>query len=155
MRPTISLHSLRVFAPLLVADPPIEADFVVATTGSDENPGTAAKPFATLARARDAVRKLKAGGPPKATVTVLVRGGTYALKETLDFGPEDSGTRQRHIVYAAYPDEKPVLSGGREITGWKRGEGQRWVANVQAARGGGWRFTQSSRADPQGLHGQP
>src|SRR5262249_32669775 len=77
---------------------------------------------------------------PQSTVTVLVRDGTYVLKETLVLGPEDSGTPQRRIVYAAYPGEKPVLSGGREITGWKRGEGQRWVADVPAARGGG-RFT--------------
>ena len=36
----------------------------------------------------------------------------------------------------------PILSGGREITGWKPGEGKRWVADVPAARGGAWRFTQ-------------
>jgi hypothetical protein len=142
MRPTISLLSLLAFAPFLVAEPAVQADFVVATTGSDENPGTAAKPFATLTRARDAVRKLNAGGPPKRTVTVLVRGGTYVLKETLVFGPEDSGTTQRRIVYAAYPEETPVLSSGREIGGWKPGPGKRWVADVPAARGGAWRFTQ-------------
>ena len=44
--------SLLFFAPLAVVDPPVKADFVVATNGSDDNPGTAAKPFATLARAR-------------------------------------------------------------------------------------------------------
>src|SRR5947209_6234680 len=141
MRLTLSLLPWLIFATRLVAEPSVEADFIVATTGSDDNPGTAAKPFATLARARDAVRKLKAGGPPKG-VTVLVRGGTYALKETLVFGPEDSGRPERRIVYAAYPGEKPVLSGGRAITGWKRREGGRWVADVPAARGGGWRFTQ-------------
>jgi hypothetical protein len=142
MRLTTSLVSLLFFASLLVADPPSQADFVVATNGSDENPGTAAKPFATLARARDAVRKLNAGGPPKATVTVLVRDGTYVLNDTLVFGPEDSGTPERRIVYAAHPGEKPVLSGGREITGWKPGPGKRWVADVPAVRGGAWRFTQ-------------
>jgi hypothetical protein len=142
MRLTLSLLSLLFSATLLVAEPAVRADFVVATTGSDDNPGTEAKPFATLARARDAVRKLNAGGPPQATVTVLVRDGTYALKETLVFGPEDSGTPERRIVYAAYPGEKPVLSGGRAITGWKRGEAGRWVADVPAARGGGWPFTQ-------------
>src|SRR5262249_10160585 len=142
MRQTISLLSLLFFAPLLVADPPVQADFVVATTGSDANPGTAAKPFATLARARDAVRKLNAGGPPNRTVTVLVRGGTYVLKETLVFGPEDSGSPQRRIVYAAYPNETRVLSSARQIRGWKRGEGKRWVAKLPAGKGGPWRFTQ-------------
>src|SRR5262249_23785101 len=142
MRQTISVLSLLFFAPLLVADPPVQADFVVATTGSDENPGTLAKPFATLARARDAVRKLNAGTPPNRTVTVLVRGGTYVLKETLVFGPEDSGTAQRRIVYAAYPEETPVLSSGRAIAGWKPGEGKRWVAKLPVGKDGPWRFTQ-------------
>jgi hypothetical protein len=142
MRLTLSLLSLLFSATLLVAEPAVQADFVVATTGNDDNPGTVDKPFATLARAREAVRKLNASGPPKATVTVLVKGGTYALKETLVFGPEDSGTPERRIVYAAYPGEKPVLSGGRAIIGWKPGEGGRWMAEVPSARGGGWRFTQ-------------
>src|SRR5262249_37273606 len=81
-------------------------------------------------------------GPPNRAVTVLVRGGTYVLKETLVFRPEDSGTQQRRIVYAAYPDETPVLSGGREIRGWKPGEGKRWVAKLPAGKGGPWAFTQ-------------
>jgi hypothetical protein len=98
MRQTISLLCLLIFAPSLVADPPLQADFVVATTGSDEHSGTLAKPFATLSRARDAVRKLNGGGPPKTTVTVLVRDGTYVLKEMLVFGPKDSGTPQQRIV---------------------------------------------------------
>jgi hypothetical protein len=66
-------------SPLAAEEPPSRADFHVATTGSDDNPGTADKPFATLARARDAVRRLRSGGPPKANVKVLVRGGTYVL----------------------------------------------------------------------------
>jgi hypothetical protein len=114
----------------------------VATSGCDANPGTFDKPFATLAQARDAVRRLKAGAPPKAAVTVLVRGGTYVLKEPLLFGWQDSGSAEHRIVYAAYPGEQPVLSGGRQITGWKPGAGKRWLAEVTAARGGGWRFTQ-------------
>src|SRR5262249_28941508 len=142
MRLTISLLSLLLFAPLLVADPPVQAEFVVATTGSDENPGTEAKPFATLARARDAVRKQNADGKRQATVTVLVRGGNYVLKDCLVFGPEDSGTAEQRIVYAAYPSEKPVVSGGREVTGWKKGEGKRWTAKLPTGPSRPWRFTQ-------------
>ena len=35
------------------------ADFVVATDGNDANPGTEGRPFATLGRARRAVREMK------------------------------------------------------------------------------------------------
>ncbi|MFW6162722.1 MAG: hypothetical protein ACODAJ_08110, partial [Planctomycetota bacterium] len=41
----------------LLAPPGGKADFVVATDGDDANPGTRRRPFATLARARDAVRE--------------------------------------------------------------------------------------------------
>ena len=46
---------LLAVVPFLMAAKPTE--FHVATTGNDENPGTAVKPFATLERARDAIRE--------------------------------------------------------------------------------------------------
>jgi hypothetical protein len=116
------------------------ADFYVAPTGSDQNPGTKEQPFATLVRARDAVRqKIKAG--LDGDVTVLVRGGTYELAQPLVFGPADSGTAKHKITYAAYPGERPVLSGGRRVTGWQKlgpgapglsaaAKGKVWVADI-------------------------
>jgi hypothetical protein len=44
------------------------------------------------------------------------------LKETLVFGPDDSGTAQGRMVYAAHPDETAVFSGGRQIGGWNPGK---------------------------------
>src|SRR5262245_43621721 len=80
---------------------PAKADCYVAPNGNDENSGTLEQPFATLTRARDAVRRFKSGDRPKADMTVLVRGGTFVLKEPLAFGPEDSGTAEHRVVYAA------------------------------------------------------
>ena len=60
-----------------------------------------------LAKARDAARAL-----PK-PATVVLRGGTYFLPEPLVFKAEDSG-----VTYAAAPNEKVVVSGGRRLTGW-------------------------------------
>ncbi|MFN7562673.1 MAG: hypothetical protein ACK5TH_12895, partial [Prosthecobacter sp.] len=54
------------------------ADFHVATNGDDKNPGTQEKPFATLERARDAVRASRAGKPyAEATLAarVVLHGG--------------------------------------------------------------------------------
>src|SRR5262249_12388476 len=81
---------------------PARADLFVAHTGRDDNPGTAEKPLATLSGARDALRRLRAGGGLRTGATVLVRGGTYVLSEPLQFGPEDSGTKEHPVVYAAY-----------------------------------------------------
>jgi len=64
------------------------------------------------------VRKLVAGGL-KTHVTVWIRGGTYRLRETLVFGVEDSGTDRCSITYQAFPGERPVLTSGVSIDGWK------------------------------------
>ncbi len=118
-----------------------EADFHVAPTGTPTSPGTKDQPFATLAQARDAVRKLVAAGL-KANVTVLLHGGAYELPETLAFGPDDSGTEQFAIAYAAAPGEKVVVSGGRKVAGWKKGEGELWTTEVQGVKEGKLYFRQ-------------
>src|SRR5262245_7848403 len=66
--------------------------FFVATTGRDTNPGTESRPFATLQRARDAVRKMKAANGLEQPVTIFVRGGKYFFRETFRLREEDSGT---------------------------------------------------------------
>ena len=77
-------------------------------TGSDG-------PFATLQKARDAVRSMNRDRI--GSITVQVRSGTHFLGESLIFEPGDSGTADCPIIYAAFPGERPVLSGGRKIEG--------------------------------------
>ncbi len=124
--------------------------FYVSPAGSDDwtgrlpaaNAGRSDGPFATVARARDAVRQARQGDAAPRPYRVLLRGGIYRLNETLLFTPEDSGTPGAPVTYAAYPDEKPVLSGGRPITGWRKGEGGVWTAEVPQAKAGAWYFHQ-------------
>jgi hypothetical protein len=87
--------------------------FYVATRGSDSNPGTQDRPFATLSRSQEAVRQTKRAA--RGRISVLVRGGTYYLKEPLTFGPEDSGTAAAPVVYMPFEDEVVTLSGGRKL----------------------------------------
>ena len=119
----------------------IRGDFYVAPDGKDANPGAAAAPFATLARARDAVRQRVAEGLTHDLV-VLIRGGVYRQEKTLTFGPGDSGTEQHSITYAAYPGEKVVVSGGRSIRGWRKGSGGIWTAELPEVKAGTWCFRQ-------------
>ena len=115
--------------------------FCVAPDGKDSNLGTTDAPFATLARARNAVReKIRAG--LNTDVLVLVRGGTYTLTETLTFGPQDSGSEKFSITYAAAPGEKVVLSGGRKITGWTKSSGELWTAEIPEVKAGKSYFRQ-------------
>lgn len=83
----------------------------VSPTGDDANPGTLAKPFATLARAQSVARALRSGE----SVTVYLRGGTYYLPEPLVFTAEDSGTAKAPIIWRAWQDEQPVVSGGQRL----------------------------------------
>jgi parallel beta-helix repeat protein len=126
--------------------------FYVAPNGNDGWSGASARPnakrtdgpFATITRARDAVRELKQreGGLTR-PVRVYVRGGMYFLTEPLVLTPQDSGTKECPITYAAYRNEQPVLSGGARITDWQAGEvnGKAcWTARLPAVGRGEWYF---------------
>lgn len=60
----------------------------------------------------------------KSDVVVDLDDGTYQLASTLRFGPGDSGIHGFQMVYQASPGAHPVLSGGRDITGWQRVPGK-------------------------------
>jgi hypothetical protein len=92
-------------------------ELYVSPTGDDANPGTLALPFRTIAKARDVVRTLNQ--TMTADITVFLRGGTYAQTSTLRFSNGDSGSGGFNVKYVAYPGERPLLSGGRPISGWK------------------------------------
>jgi hypothetical protein len=74
-------------------------------------------PFATLERARDEIRKLKLDAP-NSPVTVNVRDGIYELSQTLKLEAQDSGTPNAPIIYRAYKNEKPIIIGGKKISGF-------------------------------------
>jgi hypothetical protein len=73
--------------------------FFVATSGSDSNPGTRARPWRTVQRALDRLRPGQ---------RALIRGGTYVHDHVV----ERSGTRTAPITVAAYPGERVVLRAG-------------------------------------------
>ena len=108
------------------------AEFHVAPDGNDANPGTAAQPFATLERARDAVR---ADNRREAT-DIVIHGGTHVLKQTLVLTPADSGTKGKPVRYVAANGETPVITSAREIANWQKHDEHIWVASVPQ----GWRF---------------
>jgi len=95
-------------------------ELFVSPDGKDEAQGTREAPFATLERARDAIRGLKKDtGLPAGGVTVWLRGGDYVLEDTFALGKEDSGKKSAPIVYRAAEGENVRLLGGRVVTGWE------------------------------------
>jgi len=119
-----------------------EHAFYVSPGGSDSAAGTSSdRAFATLTRARDAIRQLKRVGPLDRPVTVYLADGMHRLAEPLVLSAEDSGTEECPITYTAAEGADPVLSGGRTLTGWKI-EGDRWVLEIPEVRSGRWSFRQ-------------
>ena len=94
------------------------SEFFVAPNGSDQNPGTERKPFASFQRAQAAVRAERAS-TGDSTVTVTFRAGTYHLEKPVEFTPADSGASvSLPVRYRAQPGEEVVISGGVPVTGW-------------------------------------
>ncbi len=102
-------------------------------TLAEPNAGKTDGPCATIAGARDVLRRMRTSGDVAGPVRVLVREGVYFIAEPILFGPEDSGTPGALVAYEAYPGEAPILHGGRRIGGWRQ-EGDFWVADVPEAR---------------------
>jgi hypothetical protein len=117
------------------------ATLYVAPGGDDANPGAEAKPFATLERARDEIRRLKTAGPlPDGGITVEVRGGVLELARPLELAEKDSGAPNAPIVYRARKGEVVRLTGGRRVTGWKLVDDPTTLARLdESARGKVWR----------------
>ncbi|UCC97693.1 MAG: right-handed parallel beta-helix repeat-containing protein [Phycisphaerales bacterium] len=117
--------------------------FYVAPDGSDTAAGTTPeRAFATIERARDAIRALKKSGRFDRPVTVYLRGGVHQLTDEVVFTAEDSGTLDKPITYTAYENEEPIVSGGRRITGWREFEDGLWSAELPDVKAGVWRFRQ-------------
>jgi hypothetical protein len=92
-----------VFTVLLVLSSSIAAEFYVAPNGNDANSGTIDQPFATVARAQEAV------SPGD---TVWIRGGEYVFSGTdIEIGIllDKSGEEGKRINYWAYQDEIPIF----------------------------------------------
>jgi hypothetical protein len=117
-----------------------KADFVVAPTGNDSAAGSVDRPFATLGRAIVAVREVRKKEPTK-PLTVLIRGGAYELAEPIRFTPDDSGSADAPVMYANWPDETPIFSGGKKLSGWNVHDGK-WELSLPEVKEGRWKFSQ-------------
>jgi len=113
---------------------------------SDDNPGTAAKPWKTIGRAAEI---LKPGD------TVIIHAGVY--RETVK--PRRSGeSPERMIAYEGAPGEEVVIKGSVELKGWRKSADGFWVAdgwNFSAKRFKGYRGCFRYRSEQLFLDGRP
>lgn len=105
---------------LLLILPLASAQVYVSPRGNDHSNGTAAHPVLTLQRA---VALSRAFGEHH----IVLDGGTYRLTVPLHLTAADAG-----LSFSTAPGERPILSGGVRITGWREVNAREnlWAAPV-------------------------
>lgn len=94
----------------------ILATYFVSHFGNDANPGTYTAPFKTITKAQEVVRTVNSN--MTGDIYIYLREGTYPLSDRLSFTTQDSGSNGYQVIYLAYQNEKPIISGGVQVTGW-------------------------------------
>ncbi len=109
------------------------ATIEVAPAGNDSAAGTPAAPVRSLRVALDRARATKD------VTTIVVRDGRYEQDAALEISADDS-----RITIQAAPGARPVVSGGRRITGWKKDAAKPdlWHVSLPEVAAGGWYFHQ-------------
>ena len=124
---------------LSCGEPATEYPFYISPDGDDSATGTSPKrPFASIGRAQRAVRELAASGTLDKPVTVYIMGGYWELDTPIVFTPEDSGTSDLPVTWRGWGNTRPVISGGRHITGWTERADGMWTTVVPGVSEGWW-----------------
>ncbi len=109
------------------------AEIHVAPGGNDTAPGTVAQPVGSLTRAQKLIREQPASaGEPR---TIVLHNGSWLIIAPLKFGPEDSG-----VTWRAAEPGKAIISGGRELKGWKVNADASWSLTVPGVADGRFFF---------------
>jgi hypothetical protein len=127
----MTAHTWTIACLILLAAPALvpaaaPTTFYVAPSGNDANSGAEAQPFATVERARQAVRDVNKD--MTGDVVVVLSGGVYRIANTIVLDADDSGNNGHNVIYRAKAGETPVLSGGKPVSGWQADEKGRWKA---------------------------
>lgn len=115
----------RCFATVLVLWASVQAraaspfEVHVSPQGDDTGLGTAARPFKTLERARDALRSRRASEGLPDGAEVRIYPGDYQVRQTFFLTAEDSGTETAPIVYRALGPVSPRFHGGVRLTNFR------------------------------------
>ncbi len=106
-----------------------QIEYFVSNGGDDSNPGNIDKPFKTLARAKDEVRKNTEKGL-KSNVVVYLKGGIYQFSEPLVFDSKDGGTSKYSVTYRSYQGENVRFSGSVDLPTWQKEKNDIWSTNL-------------------------
>lgn len=102
-------------------------------TGKEKD-GTINHPYSTLLEGQQAARKYLASSTND--VAVILRGGVYTLTKTFELNEQDACKGHQKLIYKAYPNEQVIVSGGKQIVGWKKVEGKPFYAALVPLKDG-------------------
>ena len=108
-------HRLALLVGLALAGSASGAELWVSPAGNHANPGTQARPVATLVLAREGVRALPQR--TKEPVPVIPRAGVDRPREARGVTAADAGAGEGRVEYRSAEGETAVISGGEELRG--------------------------------------
>ncbi len=101
----------------------------VSPSGNDQSIGSIDAPLESLEHALSEAQHLRE--KDNLPVTILLRKGTYYLKNTLRINNENAGTEKAPLKIAGYQKEQVVLSGARTLMlKWEKAEGNLMKAKL-------------------------
>jgi hypothetical protein len=111
-------------------------DLYVAPNGNDSADGSIARPLKTLEGARNKVRAANATDQ----VRVFFRAGTYPVTHQVNFTSEDSGEKNKPIIYSSYNGETAFFDGLKklDISKFSKVTGSLEARLDNAAKGKAW-----------------
>ena len=118
--------------------------FYIAPNGNDQNSGRQYnQPLATLQKAVDEIRKINVDKSILSKPALIyLLGGTYELKQPVVINPSTRDSAVQPIIINRYQNQRVILSGGREIKGWKKQTNGWLTTTIPEVAAGQWRFRQ-------------
>ena len=128
---TMAVASALLVPTLPLAAQPAGTTIHVSPKGSDRAAGSEARPVRSLERAQALVRAANR----RSNVTVILGDGTYRLEAPLLFRHADGGQNGFSVEWRAAEGAKPVLSGGRRVTGFRPFDAERRIYVADTPKG--------------------
>ncbi|MCL3781841.1 PDZ domain-containing protein [Prolixibacteraceae bacterium JC049] len=122
-----------------------EQVFYVSLIGSDTNTGTFEQPLKSVEQALKLAKENKEHSPNQ-VIRIVLRGGTYQLKRTLQLNAELSGTEKNPFVIESYKGEDVAFTGANTLNlKWEKVEGQLMKAKVPQGIDFEWMYLNGER----------
>ncbi|SHE44954.1 Right handed beta helix region [Mariniphaga anaerophila] len=127
---TKSLKATVLFiAAFLFSATAFAADFFVSPHGNDSAPGTQETPFATIQKGVETIAEIFRENPNE-DCTLWLADGMHHISKPIVFDGELLKNKNGKFQVKAIPGEHPIVSGGIEITEWKKLPEGLWKAEL-------------------------